>query len=158
MKKVLLATIMLFSSSSFAEFNNDLIDGENIHGMLNVLKGFGYASLKSDENGDPEIEARIQGKPYRIIFYGCDAGDLCNEVVFSAKYPLTAKFNDTNFVNEWNRVNRYGTAYIDKEKNTLNLTMSINLIGGVSAENFDNSVDIWKNVVAEFQIFLSSKE
>ena len=156
MKKILLATVMLFSTSSFAEFNN-LIDGENIQGMLNVLKGFGYASLKNDENGDPEIEARIQGKPYRIIFYDCNETGLCSEIVFSAKYPLSQE-NDEKLINEWNRVNRYGTAYIDREKNSLNLTMSVNLTGGVSAENFDNTVDIWRNVVGEFQIFLSSKE
>ena len=36
--------------------------------------------------------------------------------------------------------------------------MSLNLNGGITEENFDNNLDIWKNVVGEFQIFLSSRD
>lgn len=156
MKKTLLALLIL-ANSAFADCEDYLLYGSNLKAMLKIARGFGYASLKKDEHGDPEIHARVQGKPYKVVFYDCNEERDCNEVVFLAEYPL-AVFNDTELVNEWNRANRYGTAYIDREKNSLNLAMSLNLNGGISDENFDNNLDVWKNVVGEFQIFLSSKD
>ncbi len=50
---------------------------------------------------------------------------------------------------DWNREKRFGKAYLD-EDGLATVEMSVNLHGGVTRANLDDTIDWWRLVLDEF--------
>lgn len=138
-------TLLTFASSAQAA---TIIDASSPSAIAEAARGFGSASIETDNTGDPKITGRIDGNRYGIFFYGCSSGKNCKSVQFYAgwagqKVSLAA-------INEWNKSKRYGRAYLDKDNDPM-LEMDVNLHGGVTRDNLDNTIDNWATLVKTFK-------
>ncbi|WP_372004275.1 YbjN domain-containing protein [Tistrella mobilis] len=125
-----------------------MIDGSDPDQILNLARGYGSANLEKSDNGDPLIRGRIDGVGYAIFFNDCTNNRDCDTLGFYAGWT------DTNVtgahVAEWNRSKRFSRAYIDDEGDPV-LEFDVNLKGGVSRRNFDDTLDWWKTVMLDFR-------
>ncbi|MEL7312534.1 MAG: YbjN domain-containing protein [Pseudomonadota bacterium] len=147
MKASLALFALLLSLASPALFADDLIDATDPDAVLNVARGFGSARLSEDGIGDPLISGRIKGEKYKLFFYMCEDNKNCKDVQFWSGWTGTdVTLQD---VNRWNNEKRFGKAYIDDEGDPI-LTYVINLNGGVSYENLEDSFDWWQTMLSSF--------
>ena len=57
-------------------------------------------------------------------------------------------------INQWNKKKRYAKAYVDDDGDPF-LEMDINLDeDGVGGENFQDSLDLWRRMVEDFEEFI----
>lgn len=110
----------------------------------------GEAELGRDGLADPLIRGRIGDRPYFVYFYGCKSGRDCTNLMFSARWE-SDHFTDRS-MGDWNRKKRFGKAYLDADGNPA-LEMNVNLFGGVSRANLEDTFDWWRLLMAEFAEF-----
>lgn len=131
-----------------------LVDASNPDTIVQMMRGFGSATLESDEYGDPLITGRIDGNKYGIYFYNCEDNKDCENVQFSAAW---AGYDvSMHQMNEWNKTQLYGTAYLDKDGDP-SIDLTVNLKYGVSRENFDDTIDWWVLTIKEFEKYIDDK-
>ncbi len=131
----------------------DLVMADNPAKIVEIARGFGSAELEEASDGSPRIQARIDGIKYSVLFYGCDDdGKDCTTIQFWAF--TSAPPNALMAVNNWNRDRRFGKAYIDSDGDVV-IEMDVNLLGGVTPKNLDDTFDWWRIVLGrageEFQ-------
>ena len=139
---------MLAAPAAGAEETIDATDPERI---LAIAHSFGEAALTTDNLGDPLIEGRIGEKGYRLLFYGCSENRDCKTLMFSAGWEdddRTDELTDAMMA-DWNREKRFGKAYLDQD-GIATVEMNVNLHGGVTRANLDDTIDWWRLVLAEF--------
>ena len=115
--------------------------------ILALVQGYGEATLGTDNLGDPLIEGRIGEKDYELFFYDCKENRDCKSLTFSATWE--AEDLSDEMMADWNRQKRFGKAYLDQDGNA-NVEMSVNLHGGVTRANLDDTIDWWRLVLAGF--------
>jgi hypothetical protein len=115
--------------------------------VLSAAGRVGEAELGRDELADPLIRGRIGDRPYFVYFYGCQSGRACTNLMFSARWE-SDHFTDKS-MGDWNRKKRFGKAYLDADGNPA-LELNVNLFGGVSRANLDDTFDWWRLLMAEF--------
>ena len=49
----------------------DLVDATKPQELYEIARGWGSATLETDQEGDPVIRGRIEGVAYTIDFYNC---------------------------------------------------------------------------------------
>lgn len=125
----------------------EIIDATSPARVLAVVLGYGEAALTTDNLGDPLIEGRIGEKDYDLFFYDCDDGRRCKSLTFSAAWE-GGDLTDEMMAG-WNREKRFGKAYLDEDGNAT-VEMSVNLHGGVTRVNLDDTIDWWRLVLGEF--------
>lgn len=131
------------------------IDGSSLAAILEVAKGYGSAELEKDSYGDPRIRGRLSGRSYAVYFHGCKGGTNCTSIQFH--WGIDVKGVPLSKINEWNRTKRFGKAYLDS-KGELNVELDVNMKGGLSKANLDDTFDFWKTVVTTFhQEFVESR-
>lgn len=129
----------------------DLIDGTDPERVLEVVERYGEAEIGVDSAGDPQITGEIEGVNFLLFFYGCENNRDCRDVLFIAVF---ADHEATlASVNQWNSQSRFSAAYIDDEGDAL-LQMPVNLYGGVSDTNWDDTVDWWRVMAGEFREYV----
>lgn len=122
----------------------NLVTAGNPEKILEIARGFGSAEMETDSDGSPRIRARMAGTLYTVFFYGCEDGKDCTTIQF---WMYTdAPPNALVVVNNWNRDRRFGKAYLDDEGDVV-VEMDVNLLGGVSAKNLDDTFDWWRIVL-----------
>lgn len=126
------------------------IDATDPAMILEVARGFGSAELTEDTVGDPLVNGRIEGVKYSIFFYDCTEGQSCRTLMFRSTWA--ADVSSVDRVNEWNRENRFGRAYVDEDGEIV-LEMDVNLFAGVTFDNFDDTVDWWRFAMTSFEDF-----
>ena len=139
---------MLAAPANGSEETIDATDAERI---LAIAQSFGEAALRTDNLGDPLIEGRIGEKDYRLLFYGCSENRDCKTLMFSAGWEgddRTDNLTDAMMA-DWNREKRFGKAYLDQD-GIATVEMNVNLHGGVTRANLDDTIDWWRLVLAEF--------
>ena len=146
-------TLLLAASLSVASVQAEpLVDATNPDTLVQLVRGFGSATLEKDDYGDPLITGRINGSKYGVYFYGCEDGRDCNDVQFSAAW---AGYDvSMNRINEWNKTKRYGKAYLDDDGDP-NIELIVNLKYGVSRDNFDDTIDWWMLTMNEFEKYIA---
>jgi hypothetical protein len=125
----------------------ETIDATDPARILAVAQDYGEAALTTDNLGDPLIEGRIGEKDYNLFFYGCDEGRECKSLTFAATWESDDLTDEK--MTGWNREKRFGKAYLDQDGNAT-VEISVNLHGGVTHANFDDTIDWWRLVRAEF--------
>jgi hypothetical protein len=117
-----------------------------------LLKRLGQETvLRSDAQGDPEIDGRVDDTNYAILFYGCNKEPVRR--CFSYQYYLSYRNvgqAKARAINDYNLKMRFGAAGIDPD-GTAELRLSIIIDGGVTEENFANWFELWKLAIKEFQ-------
>jgi len=125
-----------------------LIDGSNPQAIVEIASGYGSAELTTDNDGDPKITGRMEGIRYSIYFYGCSNGKNCDSIAFSTGWVSDrVSLQD---INEWNKIKRFGRVYLDNEDDPM-VEMNVNLDGGVSRENLDDTFGWWKIAITSFK-------
>jgi len=115
----------------------------------NIARGYGSANLTEDNRGDPMVTGRIDGTRYQVLFYGCTNGAECRSIQFSAGWITDGAVSRAQ-IGEWNRTRRFGKAFLDNEGDPV-LQWDVNLFGGVSRRNLDDTFDWWRIVLAQFE-------
>lgn len=118
--------------------------------LSTYLQDRGYrALLETDSQGDPVIRSSAAGVDFSIYFYGCDGGQNCTTISFSAGFDLIDG-TTAEVMNEWNRANRFAYAYIDDEGDPfLNYDVTF-ADGGLPPATFGSAIDIWDARLSDF--------
>ncbi len=111
-----------------------------------IAQGYGSAMLDVDGVGDPKISGRIDGQAYTVFFYGCEGGQNCSSLQFTTWFVGVRPAADA--VSSWNDENRFGTLYLDGDGD-LAVDLDVNLFGGVTRKNLDDTFDWWRVVLDE---------
>jgi Putative bacterial sensory transduction regulator len=126
-----------------------MFDASDPGGMVRFMEKTGYrVTLAIDTKGDPAITGRISRTDYLIQFYECDNGSFCNSIQFVAQSPRPAAVT-TETANIFNARWRYVRLTLDET--TMKLQMDVNLDAGVTADNFEDTLDIWKQLVEIYE-------
>ncbi|MEM8854679.1 MAG: YbjN domain-containing protein [Pseudomonadota bacterium] len=126
---------------------SETINAEDPERLRQLARGFGSAELTTDSVGDPMIRASVAGTNYLMLFYGCTDGAKCRSVQFRAGW--SAPNLPPGFINGWNRDNRFGKAYIDSDGDPV-LEMDVPMAFGMTAKNFEDTIDWWRISVQGF--------
>ncbi len=141
------AALLAVVSAAQAEQNVDATDADV---LASIIRDLGYrASVTLDSVGDPLIESSVGGTDVSIFFYGCEKGRQCKSLLFKVGYDLI-EGTTLDVVNDWNETNLFGRAYLDDENDPW-IEMSVNMMGGVSRTNFEDTFDWWDLVVGQFE-------
>ena len=133
-----------------AQKGGALIDATDPGRIATAILSLGYrAKLGEDGVGDPMITSSVGGLDFNIYFYGCTDHSACKRLLFKIGYDL-ADGTTWEVINDWNASKLFGRAYTDDESDPW-LEMPVNLDGGVSQFNFEDTFDWWQVIVAEFQ-------
>jgi len=126
-----------------------MFDASDPAGIVRFMEKTGYrVSLSADTRGDPVITGRISRTDYVIQFYECEGGAFCNSVQFLANMPRPATVT-VETANTFNARWRYVRLTVDQTQ--LKLQLDVNLDAGVTADNFEDTLDIWRQLLEVFE-------
>lgn len=131
-----------------AAMAQSLIEASDVDAIANIARGYGSATIQTDSAGDPQILGRIDGVQYTVNFYGCTNGANCSTIQFRAAWTNPGSVT-VDHMNSWNQDKRFGKAYMDYDNDPV-IEWDVNLFGGVSARNLDDTFDWWKIVLENF--------
>lgn len=145
----LLSTALLLTLPQISALKaQTFVDATDPATIMEIARGYGSALMESDDAGDPMIVGRIDGTRYVVLFYGCRAGTACTAIQLLAAWENPGHLTHQD-VNAWNQNKWIGRAYLDEENDPI-LDFVINLDGGVSVRNLDDSFEWWKLALGEF--------
>ncbi len=143
----LLASLVAAAPMSAAA--DALMDATDPEAVAAIVRGFGSARIGKAADDTPMINGRIDGTRFAVYFYECNEKKVeCRSVSFSASWATSAVSLEA--VNEWNKVSRFGRAYIDDDGEPV-LEYDVNLFLSVTEGNFEDSVDWWRVVLQSFE-------
>jgi len=152
------AAMLLFLSASAQQpaglpsaerVRGGMFDASDASGLARFMEKTGYrVELGADAKGDPVITGRISRTDYVVQFYECENGQFCNSVQFLAQAPKPAAVT-ADTCNAFNVRWRYVRLTIDGAQ--VRLQMDVNLDAGVTADNLEDTLDIWKQLVEIFE-------
>lgn len=148
MKKFFLSgALALTASTAMADV---MVDGSNAKLIMTIIQDEGYSiSMDQEDNGNPVLVGKLDGSEYRVYFYGCDSGNGCDSIQFSTGYNLNDGMT-LESVNEWNRGKRFAKVYLDDDMDPW-MEMDINLDGGVTRRNMQDTMDYWRLLMNAFE-------
>ena len=152
MKTILaLVCAAVMSHTAIADSDSEIVDGTNPEQLVNIIQELGYrARLEIDGDGDPMIRSSVGGTQFAVVFYGCsDSHDQCQILLFKAGYELNDKVG-IDIINQWNATRLFGRAYLD-EVNDPWIELVLNVHGGVTRKQFENTFEWWESSVGEFE-------
>jgi hypothetical protein len=131
-----------------------LINGNSTDDILNLARGYGSATLGTQDSGAPKISGKIDGQPYTIYFSSCDdkTHTDCEDLDLYTGYLGVKPTPDR--LNSWNRDTRFARAYLDSDGDA-GMDMDINLEHGVSSDNLDSTLSLWSQLVKKFTGYVS---
>ena len=126
-----------------------MFDASDPAGIARFMERTGYrVELRADSRGDPMIAGRFSGADYTVQFYECEGGQFCNSVQFSTASPRPTGFSSES-ANAFNAKWRYARVVWDQAQ--VKLLMDLNLDAGVTADNLEDTLDIWRQLVDIYQ-------
>lgn len=126
-----------------------MFDASDAAGIARFMEKTGYrVELRADAKGDPVIQGRISRSDYIIQFYECESGQTCNSIQFMTQAQRPASLSP-DAANAFNARWRY--VRITYEPSQVKMQMDVNLDAGVTADNFEDTLDIWKQLVEIYE-------
>ncbi len=127
-----------------------MVTAKDPQSVITVMQEAGFqAKLEKTEAGDPMIRSASSGSRFTVFFYNCTKGADCATVQFFTGYQK--KGLKLERINEWNRDQRFGRAYIDKEGEPV-VEMDVDLDdGGVSTALFTDNLEFWTSIMSDFE-------
>lgn len=131
-----------------------MVTAQNPESVAKVLRDRGYrAELTKDPEGDPLIKSGAEGTNFLLLLFNCTNGKACATVQFYAGFDREGDY-PLEKLNEWNRDNRFGRAYRDKEGDPV-VEMDVDLDdGGMSQALFEDNLEFWTSIVGKFRQFI----
>lgn len=126
-----------------------ILDASDATRLSRFMTSLGYqADMATGPDGAPIINGRISSSDYSIQFYECENGEFCNSIQFLSDTPIPPAMT-LEKVNNFNARWRYIRASINS--NVVRLQMDVNLDGGVTAGNIEDTLDIWRRLLETFE-------
>ncbi|OUS08617.1 hypothetical protein A9Q96_04040 [Rhodobacterales bacterium 52_120_T64] len=126
-----------------------LVDASDVDIIAALVQDEGYrAVIGTDGVGDPMITSSANGYDFDIYFYGCTDGENCRDVQFSVTFDMEDGMSLTR-AQDFNLEKRWAKVYLDEDSDPV-LEMDANLYGGVSATNFEDTLDWWVILMNDF--------
>lgn len=126
-----------------------MFDASDPAGIARFMEKTGYrVELRADTKGDPVITGRISRSDYVIQFYECEQGLTCNSVQFMSQATKPANLTGDS-ANAFNARWRYVRVTYDAAQ--VKLQMDVNLDAGVTADNFEDTLDIWRQLLEIYE-------
>jgi hypothetical protein len=134
-----------------APAQGQLVRAQDPQSVVAALQGGGYAAkLGTDKTGDPMITSGVSGTTFQVFFYNCANHKDCATVQFHSGYDLTTS-PSLELINEWNKGQRFGRAYLDKDNDPI-LEMDVDLDdGGLSPALFIDNIEFWASILPDFE-------
>jgi hypothetical protein len=128
-----------------------MVRAQDPQSIVAAMQEAGYtAKLGVDKVGDPMITSGYSGTTFQVLFYNCTNHKDCATIQFHSGYDLKEKVS-LEAVNEWNRTQRFGRAFLDKDNDPI-LEMDLDLDdGGVSPALFVDNLEFWTSVLPKFE-------
>ena len=144
------ATMLALGSAASAA-NAQMVRAQDPQSVVKAMQARGYtAELTTDRMGDPLIKSSSSGTRFQVFFYNCKNNKDCATVQFHAGYDLKTAPSLAS-INEWNRRQRFGRAYLDKENDPI-LEMDVDLDdGGLSEALFIDNLEFWTSAMGGFE-------
>ena len=133
-----------------------VVDGNSTDDILNLMRGYGSATLGKQDDGTPKVYGKIEGQPYTIYFSSCDdkTHTDCQDLDFYAGYLGVKPSLDK--INSWNRDKRFARAYLDSDGDAA-IDMDVNTEHGVTSDNMDSTLGLWVQLVKKFTAYVGTK-
>ena len=126
-----------------------MFDASDPAGIARFMEKTGYrVELRADTKGDPVITGRISRSDYVIQFYECEQGVTCNSVQFMSQATKPASLTGES-ANAFNARWRYVRITFDSAQ--VKLQMDVNLDAGVTSDNFEDTLDIWRQLLEIYE-------
>ncbi len=154
MRAFFLAAVFAALISHVLPVRAQTVDAGDPDAIAAILQDLGYrAKVETTASGAPRIESSAGGKFFYIYFVGCNEGRNCKAINFST-YWIFDKKVPIERANAWNLEKFVGKAFLDKD-NDVFLQFFVNLDkGGVSRENFEDTIDWWQLALGQFGEFI----
>jgi len=138
--------------------HGQMVKAQDPDSVVRALKSAGYeAEVGADKDGSPTVTSTASGSRFMIFFYNCTGGKSCATVQFFASYEVKPAVT-LDKINQWNREQRFGRAYLDKDGDPV-VEMDLDLDdGGVSTPLFKDNVEFWVSVLGRFETFIGYRE
>lgn len=154
----LVSTACLLIQSATAAELNKLVDATDPQRLAEIIQDLGYkAKLETDDAGDPVIRSAVGGSQFSVLFFNCnaDSHDQCTLLLYRIGYSLSNKPSAEN-IESWNENALVGRAYRDEDDDPW-LEWAVNMDGGVSRKNFEDTFDWWEVSVGDFEKHIEYK-
>lgn len=138
----------VLATAAWPALGSDLVTAGDVDRIAEIARGFGSATVETDPVGDPMIVGRMDGTQYGVLFYGCTDGSDCRDIQFFTRWTAGRPL-DVAAINDWNAATRFAKAYLDAEGDPV-LEFAVNLFGGVSETNLDDTFDWWRLLMDGF--------
>lgn len=126
-----------------------MFDASDAGAIARFMEKTGYrVGLRNDAKGDPVIQGRISRSDYIMQFYECENGQTCNSIQLVTQAQRPAGFSP-DIANAFNARWRYARVTYDATQ--VKIQMDVNLDAGVTADNFEDTLDIWKQLVEIYE-------
>jgi len=126
-----------------------MITGSDVDRIMDLARAYGTIERRQDEDG-VWLRGDMDGIVYTMSFLNCDDRHAnCNTVQFRAWWE-SAGAHSLAAMNQWNRDRRFSAAYLD-DSNNATIEWDVNLLGGVTTVNFDDSIQWWQAVIQQFR-------
>ena len=133
-----------------AKVAEGLITGSRIGLIVAALEKAGFeVEVTKDKDGAPRIASTDKDQPFSIHFYGCTDGVDCGYIQFLNGWNMKNGVTAVN-VEQWNSDQVWGQAFRDSDKDPW-LGLAVNLRGGVTPENFNDTIEWWAKILQDFQ-------
>jgi hypothetical protein len=131
--------------------HTQMVRAQDPQSLVNALQAGGYAAkLGTDKVGDPMITSGVNGTSFQIFFYNCTDHKECATVTFHSGYDFNTA-PPLELMNEWNRGERFGRGYLDKENDPI-IEMDLDLDdGGVAPLLFIDNIEFWASILSKFE-------
>ena len=137
------------SAPSAERVRGGMFDASDPQGLARFMTEAGFrAEATLASRGAPVIRGRLSKSDYAIQFYECENGAFCNSIQFlaSARRPPSLALEEVNAFNARWRYVRLSIA-----DGQARLQMDVNLDAGVTADNFEDTLDIWRQLLEMFE-------
>lgn len=126
-----------------------MITGNDVDRIMELARAYGTIERREDNDG-VWLRGEMDSTVYTISFLNCnDSHANCTSVQFRAWWESNGA-HTLEAMNQWNRDRRFSAAYLDASSNAT-IEWDVNLAGGVTAVNFDDSIQWWQSVVRQFR-------
>jgi len=130
-----------------------MYDASDPGALVRFMENSGYrvelaAGPGTSTPGDPQIRGRISRTDYQVQFYECENGQFCNSIQFAVQAPKPAGLT-ADQINAFNVRWRY-VRLVTADPN-IRLLMDVNLDAGVTGDNLEDTLDIWRQLLEIFE-------
>ena len=126
-----------------------LIDASNPETIRTLVESEGYDAELINDGSLPLISVQSEHGPFWLYFDYCDDdGADCEVITFATGIDLEDPNISQHLFNDWN-ADKFGAAYLDEEGDP-HLSLSVNMLNGVSKLNFTDILHWWVLLMEDF--------